>query len=255
MAYGSHRSSGRRHETVEPDDILTNIPNISLSDSIYAAHEPALDDGSMDQSHHHGMFDNTMSMGSYGGRHDRGLRDHDHSAGMGSPYSLPSAFSYYGEPSSLSSSQSHSLPHAAPSAPSGEPQNHWVTVFGFPRSRTTDILHIFRQYGEFLDQKSSGGNWVHICYSSKLQAQQALAKNGKIIAGDLMIGVVPCTDDNTWLKPLQMASSRPGPTYSAAPVSLSAAPTAHQAPTITPATLPQSSTGFWQTFWTHAFGY
>ena len=35
---------------------------------------------------------------------------------------------------------------------------------------------------------------MHLQFASPLEAQVALSKNGKIIGGDLMIGVLPCTD-------------------------------------------------------------
>src|SRR3989338_3922380 len=210
MSYGSmnsqrERGVSKRNETYENDDILTSIPNVSLSESLYAGHEPVLDDTGIDQSssHHPYLFDNTMNTFS-GRQREYGLGDHPTSPRPFSTAHTP----FYEERRPESA---YAAPASAPSAPTGELQSHWVTVFGFPRSKTTDILHIFRQYGEFLDQKSSGGNWIHICYATKLQAQQALAKNGKIINGDMMIGVTPCTDDSTWLKPLHMPL-RTGPT-------------------------------------------
>jgi nuclear pore complex protein Nup53 len=33
---------------------------------------------------------------------------------------------------------------------------------------------------------------VHLQYQTPLQAQRALSKNGKVIGGNIMIGVVPC---------------------------------------------------------------
>lgn len=35
---------------------------------------------------------------------------------------------------------------------------------------------------------------MHIKYSSKLEARRALANNGKVFAGTVMIGVIPCRD-------------------------------------------------------------
>jgi len=73
----------------------------------------------------------------------------------------------------------------------------WVTVFGFPSSAVSYILQEFSLYGNILEHKISGcNNWVHIHYQSRIQAKKALAKNGKIFAGNMMIGVQPCIDKN-----------------------------------------------------------
>lgn len=36
---------------------------------------------------------------------------------------------------------------------------------------------------------------MHIMFQTTLQAQKALGKSGKVMQGNLMIGVVPCTDE------------------------------------------------------------
>jgi hypothetical protein len=38
---------------------------------------------------------------------------------------------------------------------------------------------------------------MHIQYMTKFHAQKALSKNGKIIANNIMIGVLPCIDKVT----------------------------------------------------------
>jgi nuclear pore complex protein Nup53 len=71
----------------------------------------------------------------------------------------------------------------------------WITVFGFPPSATSYILQEFANYGQIVNHvPSTQGNWLHIQYQSKLQAQKALSKNGKILANSLMIGVMQCID-------------------------------------------------------------
>jgi len=37
---------------------------------------------------------------------------------------------------------------------------------------------------------------MHLQYQTKLQAQKALSKNGKVLNGRIMIGVQPCTDSS-----------------------------------------------------------
>lgn len=73
----------------------------------------------------------------------------------------------------------------------------WITVFGFPSTHSSVILSYFHNFGQILRVKHSenGGNWIHLLYTTKLQAEKALGKNGKILEpGNIMIGVVRCTD-------------------------------------------------------------
>lgn len=85
----------------------------------------------------------------------------------------------------------------------------WVTVFGFLPSNLQTILKHFSMYGKIINYIQGNGNWVHLQYKlfffykknilflryeNKIQAQNALTKNGKIIDQTLMIGVVPCTE-------------------------------------------------------------
>ena len=70
-----------------------------------------------------------------------------------------------------------------------------ITVFGFPASATSYVLQEFSVYGQILRHfPSNQGNWLHIQYQTKLQAQKALSKNGKVLANSLMVGVMQCID-------------------------------------------------------------
>uniref|UniRef100_A0A8C5K3H1 Nucleoporin NUP53 n=1 Tax=Jaculus jaculus TaxID=51337 RepID=A0A8C5K3H1_JACJA len=71
----------------------------------------------------------------------------------------------------------------------------WVGVFGFPQASASYILLQFAQYGNILKHvMSNAGNWMHICYQSKLQARKALSNDGRIFGESIMIGVKPCID-------------------------------------------------------------
>uniref|UniRef100_A0A8C3JH32 Nucleoporin NUP35 n=1 Tax=Calidris pygmaea TaxID=425635 RepID=A0A8C3JH32_9CHAR len=71
----------------------------------------------------------------------------------------------------------------------------WVTVYGFNQASASYILHHFSQYGKILKHvMSNTGNWMHICYQTKLQARKALSKDGKIFGDCIRIGVKPCID-------------------------------------------------------------
>ncbi|GAB6031663.1 Nucleoporin nup35 [Chamberlinius hualienensis] len=77
----------------------------------------------------------------------------------------------------------------------------WVTVFGFPPSAVGYILQQFSQYGNILHHKMTGGNnWIHLHFQTKIQAKKALAKNGKILCGNMMIGVLQCIDKKAMME-------------------------------------------------------
>ncbi|KAJ8050761.1 Nucleoporin NUP35 [Holothuria leucospilota] len=79
--------------------------------------------------------------------------------------------------------------------PDVELDQTWVTVFGFPPAAASYILQQFSQYGNIQKHVvASNGNWMHLQFSSKLQAKKALSKNGKIFGGNIMIGATPCID-------------------------------------------------------------
>ncbi|KAK6638506.1 hypothetical protein RUM43_006773 [Polyplax serrata] len=74
-------------------------------------------------------------------------------------------------------------------------ENNWVTVFGYPPSASSFILSQLSHCGNIIATRSPAkGNWMHIQYSSKLEARRALTNNGKVFASTVMIGVVPCKD-------------------------------------------------------------
>lgn len=73
-------------------------------------------------------------------------------------------------------------------------RDRWVTVFGFPQNYTSIVTKYFGDCGEIIKQKhaENQGNWIHILFRTKLDAERALGKNGKIIDSKLniMIGVI-----------------------------------------------------------------
>lgn len=72
----------------------------------------------------------------------------------------------------------------------------WITVFGFPSSAASYILQQFSQCGTVLQHYiPANGNWMNIRYQTKMQAQSALGRHGRIMGGTLMIGVVPFKGD------------------------------------------------------------
>jgi len=73
----------------------------------------------------------------------------------------------------------------------------WITIFGFPSAAEAFIIRQFRQYGVIVNYipQTENANWIHVQYSNRHQAKKALSKNGKIIDGNIMIGVIPCIVD------------------------------------------------------------
>jgi len=76
-----------------------------------------------------------------------------------------------------------------------------VTVFGFPENYLSKVLKSFASYGEVINYQKGEGNWVHIRFANKLQAEKALTKNGMVLEG-VMIGVVPSSTKRGVVKEL-----------------------------------------------------
>lgn len=74
----------------------------------------------------------------------------------------------------------------------------WVTIFGHPPSATSYVLQEFATYGQIVryvpPSQTEQGNWLHVKYQTRMQAQKALSKNGKILGGQFMVGVMACID-------------------------------------------------------------
>ncbi|CAH8290352.1 unnamed protein product [Heterobilharzia americana] len=78
---------------------------------------------------------------------------------------------------------------------SANPNDCWVTVFGFPPPRAAFILNQFAQLGTIEKHViTNSGNWMHIKYQNRMQARCALNKNGKVFGDNIMVGVSVCTD-------------------------------------------------------------
>lgn len=78
----------------------------------------------------------------------------------------------------------------------------WVTVFGFPPSDTNTVLAHISSRVRIVDKHpppQPQSNWIHLKCASEQEAQRALACNGNIVSGSIMIGVIPCTDEGVIL--------------------------------------------------------
>ncbi|TMW68883.1 hypothetical protein Poli38472_001039 [Pythium oligandrum] len=74
----------------------------------------------------------------------------------------------------------------------GYDKQYWVTVYGFPASSKAFVLQQFQGLGEVINYSSGSGNWLHIRYHTRLQAEKALSYDGQTLAGSIMIGVKKC---------------------------------------------------------------
>ncbi|EGZ12785.1 hypothetical protein PHYSODRAFT_257231 [Phytophthora sojae] len=73
------------------------------------------------------------------------------------------------------------------------PNVHGVTVFGFQSSAKSFILHQFQSVNEVVNYSSSSGdNWLHLPYDTRLQVEKALSYDGRTLANDIMIRVKKC---------------------------------------------------------------
>jgi hypothetical protein len=112
---------------------------------------------------------------------------------------------YYGDEGQFGGNGSDNTQYQAVNTPginnnsnTSNTEGRWVTVFGFPPGHQGLVLDTFHSYGQILRVKhaQNQGNWIHVLYQTRLQAQKALGKNGKIIHGNIMIGVVRTADSD-----------------------------------------------------------
>ena len=62
---------------------------------------------------------------------------------------------------------------------------------------THNFIYIFSHFlgGTILQHHiPPNGNWMNIRFQTKLQAQKALGRTGRVFGGSLMVGVSPCLD-------------------------------------------------------------
>jgi nuclear pore complex protein Nup53 len=128
----------------------------------------------------------------------------------------------------------------------GGSEDTWVTVFGFNQPYTHTVLKQFQKYGDIIRYKSGEGNWIHIQYQTKLQAQKALTKNGKFLEDGVMIGVVPfSTKQRSLGQPAKAVSAQPR--YQLTSNSYAVEP-------IAPKTLPVPQNSLWAKVSEYIFG-
>ena len=87
-----------------------------------------------------------------------------------------------------------------PNTSSGDEIDLWVTIFGFPPAAAKHVLQDFALTSTICEQRlCNESNWMHLKFSNRIEVSKALAKSGKIIGKNMMIGVVPCIDSSVLL--------------------------------------------------------
>jgi len=80
---------------------------------------------------------------------------------------------------------------------SSSPLSNWVTVWGFPPSAASFIVQQMSGCGSVLQHvMTPNSNWMHVRFQTRLQASKAVAKNGCVIGGTIMVGVALCRDES-----------------------------------------------------------
>eukprot|EP01119_Soliformovum_irregulare_P025492 TRINITY_DN9464_c0_g1_i1.p1 TRINITY_DN9464_c0_g1~~TRINITY_DN9464_c0_g1_i1.p1 ORF type:complete len:297 (-),score=57.48 TRINITY_DN9464_c0_g1_i1:25-915(-) len=164
----------------------------------------------------------------------RSMYDGDGSSSMDS-FSLPVNQSY----SSLDNTREESFSHQPPQLVSGNQpyDDRWVTVFGFDPSQRGLVMSHFQKYGDIIRSKIGEGNWIDIQYQTRVQAQKAITKNGKLIDRSLMVGVTPAVavrEQVATAPPRSIGSTEPRyrpaqGAYAVEPLIPKSAPTAYSA--------------------------
>ncbi|XP_063983730.1 nucleoporin Nup35 [Diachasmimorpha longicaudata] len=88
----------------------------------------------------------------------------------------------------------------------GESQGllRWITIFGFPSNALNIVLSHISNRVRIVDKHpppQPQSNWIHLKCATEQEAQRALACNGNIVSGSIMIGVTPCTDEGVVMSP------------------------------------------------------
>ncbi|XP_076220656.1 nucleoporin Nup35-like [Nomia melanderi] len=152
---------------------------------------------------------NTSQIGTMnhtGGPPTRGLFDTLDSSQTASPYistvnqSIP-----HNQSRLLMNSMNNSIFNDSPLNPNANESQgllQWVTVFGFPPSDINTVLAHISTRVRIVDKHAAPhpqSNWIHLKCASEQEAQRALACNGNVVSGSIMIGVIPCTDEGVIL--------------------------------------------------------
>lgn len=95
----------------------------------------------------------------------------------------------------LSPAPVSNTPQEVVSSPEPTPLDTWITVWGFPPSSVSFVLSELSTCGTVLQHvMTPNSNWMHVRMQTRLQANKAIAKNGCVLGGSIMVGISTCKD-------------------------------------------------------------
>jgi len=88
-------------------------------------------------------------------------------------------------------------PQEVLATPDHSPIETWVTVWGFPPSSVSFILSELSMCGTVLQHiMPPNSNWMHVRFQTRMQANKAVARNGCVLGGSIMVGISGCKDES-----------------------------------------------------------
>ncbi|KAL7670618.1 hypothetical protein ACOME3_005552 [Neoechinorhynchus agilis] len=123
----------------------------------------------------------------------------------------------YRSPHCLKQSEIYNQSNSITSSVVRQEDRSWITVFGFDPDNVDFVKSKFEKFGVVARSKiANQSTWIHICYSSELEAQKALRMNGrmfKLPSGQrFIIGVVqkPLSDFTEAERSMESSNSTVG---------------------------------------------
>ncbi|KAK0417732.1 hypothetical protein QR680_013177 [Steinernema hermaphroditum] len=83
------------------------------------------------------------------------------------------------------------------SGPKESEHEFWVKIVGHKPEDIDEVVKFFSRHGSLVSFKiPEDGNWLWVRYASTIHVAQALSLSGRYFQKNVMLGVLPCSDDN-----------------------------------------------------------
>lgn len=90
--------------------------------------------------------------------------------------------------------QTRQQPMGPAEMPTASTDNRWVTVFGLPTIYPSDtLMNVLNGFGTVVAVEESNGNYLHVMYSSLMEAKEALKRKFTLLYPGCMVGITKCT--------------------------------------------------------------
>lgn len=90
--------------------------------------------------------------------------------------------------------QTRQQPMSVAEMPTVGTENRWITVFGLPTLYPSDeLMKILNMFGTVVAVEETNGNYIHVMYSSLMEAKEAQKKKSVLLGPGCMIGLTKCT--------------------------------------------------------------